>query len=162
MLRAIIGVIVGYALMAILVVITLYIAYSAMGSDGTFRPGTCEITLPWLLISLVLGLIAAIVGGLACAVIAEQPSKAPLVLAAIVLLLGAIMAIPAVSASADEPAKLRQGDLSFVQAREDAREPLSAVLLRPVVGCLGVLIGWRLRGPGDTSPKPLPANHDPQ
>jgi len=159
MLRAVIGVIVGYAVVFILVMISFTIAYIAMGTEGAFKDGSYEVSLTWLITSFVIGLVAAIIAGFTCAVIAEPGSKATLVLAGIVLVVGLGMALPVlISAADDAEPPVREGSVPNFEAMQKAEQPVIAAILNPVIGAAGVLIGWRIRGPGETTAKPLPAN----
>ena len=75
MLRAILSVIAGYFAMFMIVFLSFSAAYLALGVDGTFQPGTYEVRAVWLVISFVLGLLAAMAGGWLCAAINLGPSR---------------------------------------------------------------------------------------
>ncbi len=51
MLRVVIAVIVGYAVMAFLVFATFSLLYLMLGADGAFRPGTFEPSTTWVVLS---------------------------------------------------------------------------------------------------------------
>lgn len=149
MFRSIIGVIVGYVVMALLVFVAFTLAYLSMGADGAFSPGTFEVSTRWIAVSFVLGFIAAAVGGYVCALIARG-GKAPLALAGLVVVLGILVAIPVLLAS--EPIKdgLRAGDVPNMEAMMKAKTPGWVALLNPFVGAAGVLLGARMRRGADT------------
>lgn len=71
-----------------------------LGADGAFKPGIFEPSTTWVVISFVLSFIAAVGGGWVCAAIARQ-SKAPKVFAAIVFVLGLLVALSGLMASDD-------------------------------------------------------------
>lgn len=142
MLRTIGGVILGYLTMAVLVFATFTVAYVAMGAEGAFEPGSYQVTPLWLVTSFVLGFLAALTGGLICAGVARSP-KAPLVLAGIVLALGLLLAIPALTASNE--VKPREGAVGNFDAMQNAQQPGWVALLTPVLGAAGVFLGGRLR-----------------
>src|SRR5687767_12248712 len=102
MARKILGVIVGYVVMALLIFLTFSVTYLALGAGQAFKPGTYNVSLRWTAISFVLSLIAAIVGGYTCALIAKS-TRAAQVLAGIVLVLGIIVAIPALTSNDTRP-----------------------------------------------------------
>lgn len=143
MVRAILGVIAGYLVMAILVFCFLTAAYLAMGADAAFRTGTYNVSMMWIIVSCLLGLVAAIVGGLVCAAISRS-KRAVLVLAGIVFVLGILIAIPALT-TIDLRPNNRSGSVSNIQAMQQARTPTWLALVNPFLGAAGVLIGSRLR-----------------
>jgi hypothetical protein len=144
MARAVLGVIVGYIVMAVLVVIMFSVAYLGMGTDRAFKTGTYDPSLLWIVVSLVLGLIAAIAGGWVCAMVARPGSKAPKVLAGIVVVAGLAMA--GLSAAKQPPPEVRSGAVSNFEAMQRARTPLWVALTNPIVGAIGIVIGAGLRG----------------
>jgi hypothetical protein len=89
--------------------------------------------------------VLGIISGLVCAAIAKG-GKAPLALAAVVLLLGLLFAIPSIIARNDTTNMVRAaGDVPMFEAMQKAKEPLWGPLLFPVVGAAGVLIGGKLK-----------------
>ncbi len=80
MWRSIGAVILGYVAMAAAVFVTYTLAYLIMGADGAFRPDSYDVSGLWLVASIVLGLIAAVIGGLICVNVAKD-ARAPLALA---------------------------------------------------------------------------------
>lgn len=143
MVRAILGVIVGYVVMALLVFLTFSVAYLAMGADAAFKPASYEASLFWIIVSFVLGLVAALVGGYTCAVIARG-RRAPQVLAGLVLVLGILVAIPALRAN-DTRSVARSGNVSNMEAMQKARTPGWVALINPLIGAVGVLVGAGLK-----------------
>lgn len=144
MLRAIAAVVVGYLTMFVLVFVTFTAAYLGMGPDRAFEPDTYDVSGLWLIVSLVLGTLAAVAGGYVCAMIGRRrmPVRA---LAALVLGLGLALAIPAVLAGNKEH-KARSGEVSNTEAMQGARQPGWFALLNPLIGAAGVVLGARLRG----------------
>ena len=63
MLRAIGGTVVGYLVMVALIMITFTGLYFLMGADGAFRKMSYVPSTPWILLSFVLSLAAAVAGG---------------------------------------------------------------------------------------------------
>ncbi len=145
MLRAIGAVIVGYVAMFVMVFATFSAAYLAMGADRAFRPESYEVSGIWLVLSLVLSFVAAVVGGLICAAMARG-SKAPVILAAVVLVVGLLTAIP--SFTAPPPSDVRTAEVGNMAAMQKAHQPGWFSILVPVVGVVGVLVGARLVKPG--------------
>ena len=144
MVRNILGVVLGYVAMFAFVFITFTILYFILGADGSFESGTYEVSLIWIIMSFILGLAAALLGGYLCIVISKN-QKTALVLAGIVLVLGIIMAIPALNDSSNEVQEMRNADVPNMEAMQKAKQPPIVLLLNPIIGALGVFAGSKLR-----------------
>jgi len=138
MLRAIGSVIVGYLVMAVIVFGGLTGAYLAMGTEKAFQPGVYDVSMLWTVVMFVVGVVAALLGGWVCRVIAKSQTP-PKVLAGIVLLLGIAMTIPTMGAA--PPADPRPASLSNLEAMGKARTPVWVGFANAVIGCAGVLVG---------------------
>lgn len=147
MARTIAGVIVGYLAMFAGVFVTFSVFYLIVGTEGAFRPGSYEVTTLWIIGSFILGLLAAIVGGLVCLAIARE-ARAATVLAIFVIVLGAVMAIAAMG----EQPNLgpRAGDVALLESMSKAIQPKWVTFLNPLVGAVGVLIAARMRPPRES------------
>ncbi len=142
MIRAIVAVIVAYVVMFLLIFLTFTGIYLLLGADRAFRPGSYEASNLWLGIAFGVNLIVAIIGGLICAAIAKG-GKAPLALAAVVLVLGLLLAIPALMIQ--KPDMPRTGNVSNIEAMQKAKQPPWVPLTFPIIGATGVLIGGKLK-----------------
>lgn len=67
-------------------------AYLGMGADRAFKPGVYDISTLWIVIWAIVSVAAALLGGAVCALIATTRTPV-IVLAALVLLLGAAQAV---------------------------------------------------------------------
>jgi MFS family permease len=141
MARTIGAVIAGYLAMALFIFATFTAAYLMMGAEGSFQAGSYEISGIWIAVSIVLSVIAALLGGWLCRLIGRSP-KAPVALAALVLVLGILSAflemkkvVPAV----------RLGDVNNMQAMQNAKTPAWLLFLNPVIGMAGVMAGSKLK-----------------
>ena len=134
------GVIVGYLVMAVLVFATFTVTYLAMGTDVAFRPGNYDVTILWIAASMLLSFVAAVVGGLVCGTITRK-SAGPAALAIVVVALGVAFAIPTLRAP---PLPTDRGpNVGVFEAMQHARQPSWAILVTPLIGALGVLVGAR-------------------
>src|SRR5213594_4205182 len=115
MARAIIGVIVGYVAMFVLNFIGFVCLYALIGPSNAFKPGSYLASNRWIAISFGIIFVTAIIGGLICAAIAKG-GKAPLALAIVVLVLGFLLAIPAVIKHQNNANLVRVGDVSSAEA----------------------------------------------
>lgn len=146
--RSILGVVAGYVVMSILVIVTLTGAYLALGAERAFQPASFEVTGFWIIISTVLSFVAAMAGGLIAAMLGKG-TRAPMFLAVVVVVLGVILAIPTLDAP--EPGGPRTGEIRNFDAMMSAEQPSFVAFLNPVIGAVGVLVGGRMRRPGRAS-----------
>jgi hypothetical protein len=142
MLRSILAVVAGYVAIFLLIFVLFTGLYLLLGTNASFKPGLYQPSSLWLVLSTPLALVAAGVGGYLCAALARG-GRAPLALAALVLVLGAIFAVPMLM----EPDMnaVRTSDVSNMEAMQKAKEPASVALTNPLLGAAGVLVGGRLR-----------------
>ncbi|MGV6814781.1 MAG: hypothetical protein ACWA5W_07230 [Phycisphaerales bacterium] len=143
MLRNILSVILGYIVMAIVVIAGLSGAFAILGADGTFKPNTYDITMVWVITMFVIGLIAAMIGGVVCAKVSRHSRRAVQSLMLLILILGISMAFGQTKDSDSETPAVREPGISMAQAREQAmlHEPTWVTFTHPFIGCLGIMIG---------------------
>jgi len=142
--RIIGGVIVGYLVMFVIVFTTFSVAFLAMGSDGAFLPGSYEVSMLWIVVSIILGLVAAVAGGFVCALIARGGGAVKW-LVGLVVILGILSVIPTLMPPDPSMPTVREADLGNMEAMMNARTPAWVAMLNPVIGAVGVIIGGRLR-----------------
>ncbi len=147
MIRPAAAVILGYLTMAIVVMVAFAATYPILGVDRLFAQGTYEAAGGWIALSFMLGLFSAMAGGWVCARIAPG-TPAPQWLAAIVIVLGALLAVPVVMSTDPARGGVRPAGASMSDAMNHARQPTWVALLNPVVGAAGVLLGAGLRRKG--------------
>jgi hypothetical protein len=140
MARFIGAIVVGYAVTMIAVIVIFTAAYPVLGVDRLFEPGTYEAARGWIGLSFVIGFVAAMAGGAVCALVAPA-TKAPLWLATVVLVLGALMAIPVVMARDDARGGARPANITMTDAMTHARQPAWVALLNHLLGAFGILVG---------------------
>ena len=143
MIRAILAVIVSYVLMFVLMFLAFTGVYLVLRADGAFKPGSFEASSTWIAIAFVVNFVVAVIGGMVCAAIAKG-GKAPIALAAVVFVLGLLLAIP--SLMVQKADVVRAGDVPMFEAMQKAKEPPWVPLTFPIVGVMGVLIGGKLKG----------------
>jgi hypothetical protein len=142
MIRAILGVIIGYLVMVVIVFCTFTASYFLLGADRTFQPGNYEVTGLWLAVSLTLSFIAALAAGKVCRAIGGG-WMAVLGLVALVVVLGGVSAVYAMLAAAGSAPVSRTGNTSNLQAMMNSKQPISVALALPAIGAVGVLLGAR-------------------
>ena len=146
MLRSVLAVIVALILSVILQVASFMTMYGLMGADWSFKPASFQPSTRWTAMQFVIIIVTSIIAGLICAAIAKG-GKAPLALAAVVLVLGLGAAVLRTSLHSDTH-EVRIGNVSQADARDKARHPMWVVFLGPVIGAVGVVIGGKLKRRG--------------
>jgi hypothetical protein len=144
MARSIIAVIVGYVTMFVLVIATFTGVFFLMGTEWSFKPGSFEASNAWNVMALIANIVIGGVGGFVCATIAKG-GKAPIALAIVVFALGILLAIPTLFANKANENRVRTGNISQMEAMQNATQPPWVPFTFPVLGALGVLVGGRLK-----------------
>ena len=142
MLKSILGVIVGYVVMAIFSFAAFTCAYLGLGVDRVFEAGSYDVSTIWMVIMIVIAPIVGILGGLVCAAISKSKG-ACMAFAGIVLGLGLIFAV--MTKMKDHPDAARSGDVPNFEAMQKARTPTWLCFLNPVLVAAGVLLGARMK-----------------
>ena len=153
MLRTIGAVLLGYAVMFLVVFVLMSAAFLGLGAERAFQPGSYQVSGLWTVLSIAIGLVAAIAGGLAVAKVGRA-RRDPLVLAGLVVVLGLLMAIPTLSPPEGGTAVVRDASVGNLQAMQKAQSPAWLAFLNPVIGATGVFIGarWVRPRPERTAP----------
>lgn len=145
MVRAILAGFVGYLVMVLFVIVGMTVGYLALGEDRVFQPGVFDITPLWGGVVVGVGLLAAVVGGLVCALVMRPGSKAPLGLAVFVLLMGVVTAGLVVVSDRDAPGP-RTEPVAVFEAANVAQQPTWTLIANPILGVVGTLLGAGLTG----------------
>src|SRR5258706_1902175 len=144
MLRSVLAVIVGYVVMFILQVTAFMTIYTLVGANWSFKPASYEASTRWTVMQFGVILVTTIIAGLICATIAKG-GKAPLALAAVVLVLGLALAFASTALRPADTHEIRTGSVTNMEAMSKARHPSWVTFLGPVIGALGVVIGGKLK-----------------
>lgn len=140
--RIIGGVILGYLVMIVLVFGIFTAAWYILGTNGAFQPGSWDASGTWIGMSIVVGLLAAYIGGLVCVKIGGAVAAKWLI--GVVLVLGLLMAYPALTAT--PPTEARPDTIEMADAMMKARTPAWLAILNPFLAVLGVLLAARGKG----------------
>jgi hypothetical protein len=144
MAKTVIGVIVGYVVMFILNFAGFVTMYAVVGPNNAFEPGLYLASTKWIAMSLVMILITGAIAGLVCAVIAKG-GRAPLALAIVVVVLGILLAIPAMLKANVNSKLVRPADVPQMQAAQLAYWPVWCPFAFPFISAVGVMVGGRLK-----------------
>jgi cytochrome bd-type quinol oxidase subunit 2 len=149
MLKSILAIIASYIVMFIFMFAAFTGCYFALGAEGTFQTDSYEVTTVWIALTVVVCLLAGIIGGFLCAAISKSKRTCQ-VFAFIVFFIGLLACfIPAMKRNPDAP-NVRAGEVSNTEAMRLAVSPMWLHLLTPVLSAAGVLLGARMKGRGDT------------
>ena len=75
MLRTVGLVVLGYIVIAALVFFSFTVAYLLIGADGAFQQNSYRLSLGWIVVTIVLGFVAAVVGGYMIAAMARTGNE---------------------------------------------------------------------------------------
>ena len=140
MLRAVVGVIVSYIVMAVFITIIFLGLFLILGVERVFQPDSYEVSIPWLGISAAISICSALLGGYVCASI-SQSMRACQVLALVILVLDIVLCLPKMH----EDPKVRAGDVPILQVMQLAQVPVWMHVMSPFLGAVGVLLGSRMQ-----------------
>lgn len=154
MLRNILAVVGGYVVLALVVTLGMLVLAFSLGRERLFQEGSYDPATALLVWELAIGLVATLVGGWVAALIAPRFSRAPLVLALFVLVVGVTsegvrLATDAPDAPDAAVVAREKSELGLIElarrADEHGRKPVWSLVLLPLVGFGGVLAGAALR-----------------
>lgn len=141
MLKQILGGIVGYIATFICMFIAFTCFYLGMGADRAFQPGSYEVSMLWIVLSLIVIFVCGSIGGYVASLIGG--SGAAKILAGIILVLQLI--VLAIIYTSGIPNEARTADVPNMVAMSKAQTPLWAVLIQTVCSISGALVGGGLR-----------------
>lgn len=145
-MRSALAVVAGYLVIAVFILTAFTLAYLAGGSQFAFQTGSLEVTPAWLLMATAVNFVAAALGGFICAFIAkERAAGAVRMLAAVILLLGIVLASVHLAKPARSTPPRPIAELTSAEAAQFARQPAWYEFLVSFIGAAGVLFGGRSR-----------------
>jgi hypothetical protein len=144
MARSIIAVIVSYIIMFVLNIIGFVTLYAVVGETQAFKPRMYLASNRWIAMTFAFIFVTAIIAGLICAVIAKG-GRANLALAVVIIVLGFLLAIPAVMKAKANAGMIRTGNTPQMEAAQKAYWPIWTPFTFPIISAVGVLIGGRLK-----------------
>ena len=133
------GAVLGYVVMALVVMVLFTGLWLALGAEGSFETGTWEVSWVWSLGSIVVGLLAGVLGGFVCSKVAVD-DRGFWMLVVLVVILGVYSALNPVAGSAGP----RPEDVGMAEAMTGAQQPAWLGWLNPLLGVVGAWFGSRL------------------
>ena len=132
----------GYILMFVVLFATLTAMYFGLGSERAFLPGSYAVTPLWIAVFCFFQFDSGLVAGVVVSKLSRD-RKVPLILAAMTLVLGIVMALPTVLGTVPD-AVPRTESLTNMDAMMQAQTPVWIQLIAPALAALGVTAGAML------------------
>jgi hypothetical protein len=144
MLRCILAIVLGYAVMAVLVMVAFLVVIK-LAPDFAYVAGRCEASLGFCLFGLLASAIAAVIGGVVASVVARGALWPVKVLAGLIVILGLLSSIQQMRR---DPPNVTTEEVTRMGTMERALksvQPTWYALLMPFVGGAGVFAGGAVR-----------------
>jgi hypothetical protein len=148
MLKSILAIIVSYIALFVIFMVIFTGLYFALGVERVFQTDSYEVSMLWIVLTLVIGFLVSIFSGYLCAAISKSWRTCQ-VFALIVFLVSLIQCWSALKRNPEAP-NTRAGEVGMFEAMSLAVSPFWLHLVNPVLCGAGVLIGARMkrRDPG--------------
>ena len=138
------AVVVSYFAIALTIVITYNLAYLILGAEGSYQTDSWNVSTTWVILSIIVGLGSAWLGGKICTRIAGNHVAAKYLIA-LIIVLGIVTAM---TTNQGEMETVREVTPSMMEAATKSIQPMWLVWLNPLLGALGVGIGSGLLNAG--------------
>jgi hypothetical protein len=144
MLKSILAIIVSYVVGNLVFFGIITACFFLLGVERVFEPDSYEVSRAWLALTLVASLLGAAVGGYVCFSISQswQTCQA---FALIVLMLTSISCIIEFRRINPDAPNIRAGEVEYFDAMKLGVPPRWFPFVNPIVTCMGVLAGARIR-----------------
>jgi len=143
MLKSILAIIVSYIAMIAIFMAIFTCLYFMLGIERVFRADSYEVSMLWIVLTLVIGFVVSMFSGYLCAAI-SQSWRTCQVFALIVFLLALIQCFSALKRNPDAP-NVRAGEVGMFDAMKLAVSPLWLHFVNPILSGAAVLIGARMK-----------------
>ena len=145
MLKSILAIVVSYVAGNLVFFGIISGCFFLLGVERVFEPDSYEVSTAWLALTLIVSLLGAVVAGYVCLSISHSWRTCQL-LALIALMLTSISCIVQLRRINPDAPNIRAGDVGYFDAMKLGVPPRWFPFVNPIVSCMGVLIGARLRG----------------
>lgn len=146
MLRIILAIVLGYVAMGVLVMLGFSLVFLA--PDFAYEKDSFDVTPGWLIYALILGLVAAMVGGAVTAKIARSMClPALLIFAAIAFVVGLVSAaanLQRPKPPTGEAAEQKVAKMTTAERVTESVQPIGYSFALPFVGAAGIIAGGLL------------------
>jgi hypothetical protein len=146
MLRSILAILVSYVAMFVLFMAIFVGLYFVLGIERVFQPDSYEVSMLWIIITLVVAFLVTMFAGYLCAAISKSWRTCQ-VFALIVFLFALWQCFSALRRDSEGP-NVRAGDVTYLEAISHVVTPMWLHFVNPIVNGLGVLVGARMKRRG--------------
>jgi hypothetical protein len=141
MLKSILAIIISYIAMFVIFMAIFTGLYFALGVERVFITDSYEVSMLWIVLTLVIGFLVCLFAGYLCAVISKSWRTCQ-VFALIVFLLALIQCFSALKRNPEMPT-VRAGDVSYLDGLSLAVTPMWLHFVNPILSGVAVLLGAR-------------------
>jgi hypothetical protein len=141
MLKSILAIIASYFVMFVVFLAIFSGLYLALGVERVFQPDSYEVSMLWIVLTLVIGFLVAMFAGWLCAAISKSWGTCK-IFALIVFVASAIQCLSALKRNPDAP-NVRAGEVGMFDAMGLSVTPLWLHFVNPVLTAAGALLGGR-------------------
>lgn len=143
-MKSIVAIIVSYIVGNLVFFGIITGCFFLLGVERVFEPDSYEVSSLWVALSLVVSFLGAVVAGYICLLISHSWRTCQ-ILALIVLMFTSISCIMQLRRINPDAPNIRAGDVDHFNAMKLGVPPRWLPFVNPIVGCIGVLIGARLK-----------------
>jgi hypothetical protein len=143
MLKSIFAIIVSYVAMFVIFMAILTCLYFALGVERVFQTDSYEVSMVWIVLTLVIGFVVSMFAGFLCAAISKSWRTCQ-VFALMVFLLALIQCFSALKRNPDAP-NVRAGEVGMFDAMRLSVTPLWLHFVNPILSGAAVLLGARMK-----------------
>ena len=140
MLKSILAIIVSYIAMLVIFMAIFTCLYFMLGVERVFRADSYEVSMLWIVLTLIIGFVVSMFSGYLCAAISKSWRTCQ-VFALIVFLLALIHCFSALRRNNPDAPNTRAGEVGMFDAMSLAIMPLWLHFVNPIISGAGVLIG---------------------
>jgi hypothetical protein len=143
MLKSILAIIVSYVVMFAVFLAIFTGLYFVLGVERVFQTDSYEVSMLWIVLTLVIGFLVSMFSGYLCAAISKSWRTCQ-IFALIVFLLALVQCLSALKRNPDAP-NVRAGEVGMFDAMSLAVTPLWLHFVNPILSGAGVLLGARMK-----------------
>ena len=144
MLKSILAIIVSYVAMFVIFMAIFTCLYFLLGVERVFQADSYEISMLWIALTVVIGLLVSIFAGFLCAAISKSWRTCQ-VFALIIFVLALIQCVSALRRNNPDAPNIRAGEVGMFDAMSLAVAPMWLHFVNPILSGAGVLIGARIK-----------------
>ena len=147
MLKSILAIVVSYVVMFALFMAIFTCLWFVLGVERVFQPDSYEVSMVWIILTLVVGFFVSMFSGWLCAAISRNWRTCQ-IFAFIVFLLALIQCFSALRRNNPDAPNVRAGEVGMFDAMNLAVTPLWLHFVNPIMSGAAVLVGARMKRRG--------------